>query len=120
MLAVMVGIRQKRYQVLLLASVQEDQPISLLVNMVRAITPLLKFARVTGFVFNSPNLMTASGLVEEVVNSGFKVMSWGAENLREEGIVAQIKTGVSGFVTDDIGLTRLLIAKFVNSDSRKE
>jgi glycerophosphoryl diester phosphodiesterase len=120
MLAVMIGLRQKKYEVLLLASVQEDQPISLLVNMVRAITPLLKFARVAGFVFNSPNLMTASGLVEEVINSGFKVMSWGAENLREEGIVSQIKTGVSGFVTDDIGLTRLLIAKFVNSDTPQE
>jgi glycerophosphoryl diester phosphodiesterase len=116
LLAVTIGLRQRKYPVLLLAAVQVEEPISLLVNTVRTVAPLLKWAHVSGFVFLSQNLVAAPGLVEECVNLDFAVMSWGADNLNEKGLETQLKVGVTGFVTDNIQLTRDLIRKIVGGE----
>jgi glycerophosphoryl diester phosphodiesterase len=115
MLAVSVALRQRKYPILLLAGISPDDPISLLVNHIRAGTPLLKWAGVAGFVFLSTNLMAAPKLAEECLSLGFTVMSWGTENLSEEGVIAQMNMGVTGFVTDDVELTRELIRKNTSS-----
>jgi hypothetical protein len=72
---------------------------------VRAITPLLKWAGVSGFVVFSPNLLAASGLTEELLNLDFVVLSWRPENTNEQGISKQIRLRFAGFVTDDIEAT---------------
>jgi glycerophosphoryl diester phosphodiesterase len=116
MLAALTSIKQRKYPILVLAGVGESDPIKGLTNYVEALVPLLKFAGVAGFVLHSPNLMNAPVLVKQLIEQGFVIMSWGDANLRQDGIIAQIEMGVRGFVTDDVRMTRSLIARFVNSD----
>jgi glycerophosphoryl diester phosphodiesterase len=111
LLAVTVALRQPKYKMLLLAGIPEEDPVSLFVNHIRRVIPLLKWAGVSGFVFYSPNLIAANGFVEELINLDFVVLSWGPENLNEQGVAKQIKMGVSGLVTDDIEATRELVRK---------
>jgi glycerophosphoryl diester phosphodiesterase len=111
LLAVTVALRQPKYKMLLLAGIPAEDPVSLFVNQVRRVTPLLKWAGVSGFVFYSPNLLAASGFAEELLNLDFVVLSWGPENINEQGVAKQIKMGVSGLVTDDIEATREFVRK---------
>jgi glycerophosphoryl diester phosphodiesterase len=117
MLAVMASIKQKKYPMLVLAGIGDGDPIKALRDYVEAMVPLLKFAGVAGFVLHSPNLVNAPGFVKQLIDQQFAVMSWGSANLNQEGIIAQIEMGVRGFVTDDIPMTRNLIARFVKSDT---
>jgi glycerophosphoryl diester phosphodiesterase len=117
LVAAMTSIKQKKYPILLLAGVPENDPLKGLTDYVEALIPLLKFAGVAGFVLHSPNLVGASEFVTQLIDQGFAVMSWGSANLRQDGIIAQIEMGVRGFVTDNIPITRRLIARFVNSDT---
>jgi glycerophosphoryl diester phosphodiesterase len=104
--AAMIAFKQSKYQVMLLAGVQETDPVEPLVERVRSLTPLMELVGIDGFVFHSPNLVIRPSLVEECKKHNFVVMSWGGQNLMADGVATQLNAGVTGFVTDDIGSTK--------------
>jgi glycerophosphoryl diester phosphodiesterase len=102
----------------LLAMTQSKYPVTMLVGVALGeqsrvfparLGPLLDIGKVAGFagfVVENKVLLAYSGLGQEVLKRGYRLMTWGERNLDEDGLRHQRRLGVQAFVTDDVGMTK--------------
>jgi glycerophosphoryl diester phosphodiesterase len=110
----MCAFSQSKYPVFFLAGLPTDDSVGDLDRLLRSVMPLLKYSKVHGLILNSAFVVKSPGLLRSGISAGMRVITWGIGNVDEEGVALQITEGVSGFVTDDIKLTKDCILSFVH------
>jgi glycerophosphoryl diester phosphodiesterase len=103
-IAAMLGLSQRKYPVTMLVG-NYGEDIGVFAARVSDFLRFGSYFGLAGLVADSTSVLAFPRLSRKVVARGWKLFSWGERNLDSPGIERQLKLGVSGFVTDYVGVT---------------
>ena len=111
MMVIMLSLTQSRYPVMKLMGQKEYHTIEDVTRIIDSLMPVFKWADVRGLEFNAIYAKKAPEWITQSVSNGFAVMTWGQKNTELWYIDLQLELGVSGFITDDVPVTKWLLKK---------
>lgn len=111
MMVIMLSLTQSRYPVMKLMGKTEYQTIEDVTSIINSLIPVFKWADVCGIVFNAVYAKKAPEWITQSIAEGFTVLTWGKKNTELLYVELQLEQGVSGFVTDDVPVTKWLLKR---------
>jgi glycerophosphoryl diester phosphodiesterase len=108
----MLCLKQHRFPVFQLMTVEKGEDIDTFVAKTLDIAPLLKKVGVKGYVFNAEFLLKEEHMIAKLRTMGFLVFTYGDPNNSEEGIRKQLDLGIAGLCTDNLTVLNGILADY--------
>ena len=115
-IAALLALQQKKYPCFILAKLLPDEEILDLIKRVNGLVLLCKRVGISGIILEADCITLSHELAQCVTRAGLRVMSWGSENMEKQYVAEQLRIGVSGFVTDNVNMTKEFVAKALDRD----